>query len=165
MKIDANRQNYAGQSPLDLSITGFLRNSFNVIIKRKEIHFDSHKLLTNGHPVLSQCILNGWGPETEAILQMGADPNCRGQDQLTPLHLACQCQNFVVVEKLISNCANISAKDIRGDTPLHTACNSYCSVHFITALTNAGADPHLPNNAGAKPADHGNYAYLWKTNT
>ena len=50
--------------------------------------------------------------------------NCKDQvQQRTPLHMACGGANMKIVKALILLGAEIDAKDVGGETPLHTASN------------------------------------------
>ena len=46
---------------------------------------------------------------------------------------------------------DINAKNNRGDTPLHMAAKTQFTVHIISALVEAGADPNAKNNRGDTP--------------
>jgi ankyrin repeat protein len=75
---------------------------------------------------LDQLLLQsvGGGSSLEAIsliLELGADPNCRGANERTPLHIAAVKANADAIELLLEAGADVYAKDRRGMVPIFLA--------------------------------------------
>lgn len=86
------------------------------------------------------------------MLQAGADPFGPLDDGRTPVHLATAPGWQPVLDILINDGCNPSARDHNGCTPLHTALeHPDCSVEVIRTLIAAGADPELSHANGETP--------------
>ncbi len=59
-----------------------------------------------------------------ALLEGGADPNMKGPEGRTPLHLAAKAGHLDVVQELLRQNARAFVKDDRGKTPLHLAAGA-----------------------------------------
>ena len=102
------------------------------------------------------------------FLQVGADPNARGRDGATPLHLASAALLFrtdanrgqsAVVAALLEGGADPNARDEAGATPLHhIARGRFDNAAAAVLLLGAGADPNARDLNGATPAPRGPYA-------
>ena len=69
-------------------------------------------------------------------LDAGADPNARGEYEMTPLHNAAMCGNAETVKALLNAGADPNARSEDDETPLHWAG----SAEVVGALLDAGAD-------------------------
>lgn len=98
----------------------------------------------------------------ELALAKGADINVRsrrGYDEyrrrdslprgLTALHLAAASGSAETIKALIAHDADLKARNIGGDTPLHRAAQGNASN--VAILLEAGADPNLRNWRGDTP--------------
>lgn len=83
---------------------------------------------------------------------MGADPNARNEDGLTPLHIAVRRETPLVVESLIRFGAKTDVKDPAGDTPLHRAV-VYSSPGVVRSLLRNSADVHALDKDGLTPLE------------
>lgn len=80
-------------------------------------------------------------------LDNGADINVQGVLKSgTALHRA----GYKTAQILIDRGADIHARDMEGDTPLHSAASS-TEPEVITMLIEAGADPNAQNKRGQTP--------------
>ena len=96
----------------------------------------------------------GWGTvETMSVLlNAGADVGVRGGKYgNTPLHFAAFLGCGVgIVNSLLDAGADIEARDLGGETPLHFAVESG-NPETVKALLNAGADREARNTDGMTP--------------
>jgi len=92
------------------------------------------------------------------ILQGKADVNIKETDGMTPLHVAACSGNMDFVEILISNGADINAKNIygiaNGITPLHCATGVGESVELAKFLISKGADVNAKCDDGGTSLDY-----------
>jgi len=70
----------------------------------------------------------------------------------TPLHLAAEKGNLLVVEKLLDYGADMKAKNKSGDTPLHLAAEKG-NLLIVNLLLENGADFEFKNERGETPLD------------
>ena len=74
-----------------------------------------------------------------ALLKAGADPNARGLQQRTPLHLATKGGHPSIVAELLDRGADPNVRDLGHATPLQVAAESG-DLRIVAALLDAGAD-------------------------
>lgn len=86
------------------------------------------------------------------VRAMGADPNARNEDGLTPLHIAVRRETPLVIESLIRHGARTDIKDRAGDTPLHRAV-VYSSPGVVWSLLRVSADVHALDEDGLTPLE------------
>src|SRR5712691_8952051 len=93
------------------------------------------------------------------LLDLGADPNARNWDDVTPLHQAVRARNLAVVEVLLARGADANARDkSRRSTPLRravsgtgaggTAGTADLMVPLTRLLLAYGADPDAQDKRG-----------------
>jgi len=85
----------------------------------------------------------------ELFLRWDFDPNERGKDGSTPLHVA---KTGAVARALIRAGADLEATDAWGQTPLHVAVKEG-KADVVEALLTAGASPWTRNAKGETPLD------------
>jgi ankyrin repeat protein len=94
-------------------------------------------------------------PETaQMLLDRGADPSLPSSNALhvAPLHSAVAANRLDLVELLLSNGADVQARDTSGITPLHTAAATG-NREIRDRLLTAGADVEARTNDGKTPPD------------
>ena len=100
-------------------------------------------------------------PVVQLLVRHGADVNASGDDENTPLHLACQqaYPNVALVEQLLSLGAEPDVCNHCGNTPLFGASSAdspYASetekkLAVMVLLLEAGANPCARNMFGRTP--------------
>ena len=75
----------------------------------------------------------------------------KGADAWMPLHFAVMMRKTAMVSLLVSRGANVKAKTIEGDTPLHMAVARGKEMKIADLLIKNGADTEARNNNGATP--------------
>jgi ankyrin repeat protein len=73
-----------------------------------------------------------------------------GVKDVTPLHVAVDNFNRVIVELLLAHGADVNARDAQGRTPLHFAV-IYRDIELARVLLDAKADPNAKDAAGLTP--------------
>lgn len=100
-------------------------------------------------------ILRGSRKIVDLLLKNGADLTERGEELgVSPLILAVNTGNREVVELLVSRGARVNAKDDRGWTALHEACNcsdSPSNMLIVDLLLRHGADVRAEDAKGQTP--------------
>ncbi|KAM0365745.1 hypothetical protein ACHAPK_009266 [Fusarium culmorum] len=101
----------------------------------------------------------------QRLLDSGADPVAQDLDHWTPLHYACELSRLdsarhdqdcflyrdsMRVTTLIANKADVNAKGLDGNTPLHCAAMSG-RIHLVELLIEAGGDINAANFEGRTP--------------
>ena len=97
---------------------------------------------TTGFTLLLQALSSGKMMEEEAmsLIAGGADPNARGQDEMSALHHAINAGlSSAVVKSLLDSGARVNAKDRAGRSPLDLAV-SCGSLAIVNILIKYGAD-------------------------
>jgi ankyrin repeat protein len=124
-----------------------------------------------GWTSLYEAISMGHVQVVKVLQEHGADIETKDNDGRTPLHLSCSDGHLAVVNELLipsdnkgstttsilgkrkRQGANVEAKDIYGDTPLHLA-SFWDQLPVVKALLSAGADIRAANNEGLLPVHY-----------
>lgn len=83
------------------------------------------------------------------LVQKGADINCKTEEGLTPLHLACQGKSSSVCGFLIEFDADINVRDKRGFAPIHIVCYQAFSRKVLSMMIKNGADVNAITHHGS----------------
>ncbi|OUM60578.1 hypothetical protein PIROE2DRAFT_27429, partial [Piromyces sp. E2] len=79
------------------------------------------------------------------LLEHGANVDFKDRNQWTPLHIACQNNNMMImVQLLLENGASICEKGRDGNTPLHAASENN-KPEIVKVLLDQGADVNCKN--------------------
>jgi len=89
----------------------------------------------------------------ELLLEYGANPNARGDREMTPLHFAAYNDELDVVPVLIAAGAELDSIDEYGCTPLTHAARSMEGLDICTLLLDAGASYDIPAAAALGDLD------------
>ena len=87
------------------------------------------------------------------LISKGADPNRAARNGLTPLYVAAQHGNLIVMEFLIDSGADVNSKTTRGNTPLINAADEGQS-RAVEYLLERGAEINWRNSKGMSALDH-----------
>lgn len=90
----------------------------------------------------------------DRLVELGADPNSRNEQDITPLHEAVGRMNLVAIDALLRHGAKINAKTRDGKTPLHWAV-MIGDARIVKRLLNYNADIHAEDTDNQSPLDHG----------
>lgn len=75
----------------------------------------------------------------------------------TALHVSCRANNAQAAADLVERGANVHAKTVQGQTPLHLACNSRDNVYMVRVLIEAGASVIELDANGKSPLELASY--------
>jgi hypothetical protein len=96
---------------------------------------------------LRQACMAGDTQLVRSLLARGNDPDSRGGDGCSPLHIAAACGHEECIEVLLESGAHVDASNHLGDTPLAVAASHGC-VRCVGALLGARADASRQNRRG-----------------
>jgi len=91
----------------------------------------------------------------ESLLKAGANPNSFDEISKTPLHYACEREDYSIIRVLLEYGADINAQNIETDnqhTPLGYVADC-ASAELIEYLLDMGADPLLRGWMGLNAID------------
>lgn len=107
-----------------------------------------------GRQDLHYCAADGDVPAILARLAAGDDVGLADKQGFTALHFAAQQSQTEAVRALLEAGAPVDPQDRYGNTPLWRAVfDSRGQSATVQVLLQAGADPDIVNNAGARPRD------------
>lgn len=87
------------------------------------------------------------------LISRGADLNARGQNDITPLHLACNYNYTKIIKLLLESGADVNAETLSKQTPLH-CCMAIEKMENARLLLENGASLDVTDNFGKKPIDY-----------
>ena len=91
----------------------------------------------------------------QLLVERGADVGAPDQDHDTALHSACLFGKLDIARELLDHGATVTAKNDRGETPLHATSQgeseSQDGVHLAQLLLERGADVGAPDNENTTP--------------
>lgn len=112
-----------------------------------------------GMTPLNMAVMNETLEVAEVLLKRGADVNVKDKNKCSPLHNACilryekfTSRDEAFVGLLLEHNADINARTVLGNTPLHYA-SQYGTTRMVELLIGAGADLNSKNNYGCTPFD------------
>ncbi|KAK3704735.1 hypothetical protein QZH41_001082 [Actinostola sp. cb2023] len=142
---DLTAQTYQGYTALEVAA--------EPAQKVLHVHDDPVSPITDAEKQLLEAAKTG-DLDTVKKLCNSVTVNCRDLDGRcsTPLHFAAGYNRVRVVEYLLTNGADVHAKDKGGLVPLHNAC-SYGHYEVAELLVKHGADPQKKNRDGYTPLD------------
>jgi uncharacterized protein len=143
-----------GVSPLHWAARGGSVEVANLLVTRGE---SVSELDSNGETPLFWAVANGRATTAEFLIKSGANVNATNFAASTPLLVA--ARNAIapdLIKVLVSEGANVNAKDRRGENALHKIAQYGCSEALVPeaqALFGAGADITAKNEEGKTPMD------------
>lgn len=107
---------------------------------------------SSGATPLHEAIRYGHTDIAKLLLASGSDPNAKDNLGKTPILLIIpEEQRDRLYTLLINNNADVSIKDMYGDTVLHTATMTHVPTSILRQLLFAGADVNARNKVGVTP--------------
>ncbi|KAI5741630.1 hypothetical protein M8J76_015533 [Diaphorina citri] len=106
---------------------------------------------TNGCSALFYAVTLGHADATTLLLQYGATPNRQDRKGRTPAHCGAAKGQFETLRILHENGANVWARNVKGDFPLHDAVQSGRRELVIWLLTQRPDAINATNNDGKTP--------------
>ncbi len=98
-------------------------------------------------------ILRDYGANINGHYFQKQTPFDKAVKEQTPLAEAIDDRNWLVVNWLLENGANVKSRDANGDTPLHRVAHLQDVGDIVRKLLRRGADPTARNNKGQTPLD------------
>lgn len=99
---------------------------------------------------LFEAVRRGDARRVEGLLEKGADPNCRDENGLTPLHIAAKFGRVEIIRRLVTKGADPNARGRNSATPLHLAAESG-QEEAARLLVELGADVNARDESGRTP--------------
>jgi uncharacterized protein len=99
---------------------------------------------------LAAAVAEGDAAKIKALIAAGADPNARGERNVTLLEWSLLRQSPRGLAALLENGANPSETGVGGATPLHLAGMAN-DPQYLRILLDHGADPNAPHGATGEP--------------
>ncbi|WP_353272741.1 ankyrin repeat domain-containing protein [Wolbachia endosymbiont (group A) of Urophora cardui] len=131
-----------GRTSLELAAQ---KNRVNVIEFLKKAQLDLDKELLTA-------VQDGDLNKVEGLANQGAGLNTKGSNDWTLLHFAVFSNKFDIVKFLLDKNANIKAKDVYGNTPLHVAAQYDSKLEIVEFLLDRNASGiNDVNNNGSTP--------------
>lgn len=110
-----------------------------------------HTKNSNGFTCLVLAVKNGYLDMVNELLEIGLDIETpSGENDMRPLHFACNGFQTNMVQLLLEKGASAKSKDKISNTPLHFAA-ARGVANIIALLDKADADVNATNNYGATP--------------
>jgi hypothetical protein len=103
---------------------------------------------------LWQLMIHGGTRTVLELLDAGMDPHLRDSRGRTLMHRIRSFDHSRLLPRLLAEGLDVNARDKEGSTPLYLAVVHQWPAGLIIALTEAGADPHLPNQDDMSVIDH-----------
>ena len=71
----------------------------------------------NGSTLMHRCCKDGNLRLLTVLIELGLDVNVKGENKMTPLHVAAMQNHLQIVNLLLNSCADVFAKDFEGSRP------------------------------------------------
>jgi ankyrin repeat protein len=144
-----NEKDKAGFNALLRALQSKHDDVAEVLVVRPELDVNAQG--SNGITALMQYVIRNDKNRIQNLLDRGANPNLRDDEQDTALHLAAQRGDIDIVRMLLAKEADVNAKNKLGGTPLMWA-GVYGHEEVARALLEKGADAKLKDADGLTAA-------------
>lgn len=157
---DPNVRDANGSTPLELAETTESIRAIHALIS---VGADVNARSVDGNTALHWAASNGRLPCVHALLECNASPHLRNNRGETPLLLVpglrheCRVNGSKIAELLISQGADIHARDNGGRQTIHNAARQGYDELLLTLLQH-GADPHARSFCGVTPRQFATHA-------
>ena len=139
---DVNSTNKEGVTAL---MAACRKGNMDVIYVLLKAGVDPHISDSNGNTWIHHAIVGGCNETIQEIINHGAHVNATNKDNITPLILACQDGNEVVIKTLLDAGADPYINSVEGHTSLHAAVLGGCSNEALHKIIDYGVDVNATN--------------------
>ncbi|CAD5216879.1 unnamed protein product [Bursaphelenchus okinawaensis] len=157
-KVDINRANHEGWTPLMYALTNGCSEAVTLLMKAnadyKVLNFKGTNALGLGGAYGHRGSLRNFCKalaEMKGSITLHEALNTRDAYQKTPLHYAAENSQWQAAQVLIENGADLDVQDAEGNTPLMLAVKTKKDRMTIQQLLKGGADVNVANNKGELP--------------
>ena len=152
-KVDVNVQDIYGITPLHMACNRGNRAAVEVLLLQENININIQDKQQDT-PLHDACLLGDpW--IVEKLLDRGADVLVSNDENVIPLHIACQegytdIVNMMLRKRFDERSKMLNTYDNEYNYPLHLACRSGC-VEIVKVLFLNNADPSVVKEGGLTP--------------
>jgi len=164
--FNSNQKSYYKKSLLNQHNNN---NNCNNISKKEENSIFSNNINNNASNIIDSPLFQAIFMQNINLiidlLDKGENPNISLIDGMTPLHLAINKKNEIIIEYLLKNNANPNSKIIvNGQTPVHFAVINNCNKKILKLLVEYGGSFNIEDNNKKTALDYinniGIYDYI-----
>ncbi|ESN93718.1 hypothetical protein HELRODRAFT_180582 [Helobdella robusta] len=141
-----------GETPMTSAILSKCSTDLLLHLVSEGAHLDYRN--SRGDTPLHVAAVSGNVVALKTVLDLGASPNSRSSDNLTPLHQLCRARDVELanycVQMLLENYSVVDVADQAGNTELHHSCR-LGRLHITRKLIVYGANINRQNETGNTP--------------
>ncbi|CAN8072110.1 unnamed protein product [Agarophyton chilense] len=116
-----------------------------LLIEKGGAQIDSCNDILGVYPI-HLCCETGASQALKFLIDHGADPNCRDDNEFVPLHYAAACEESTeCINHLLEAQADVNAVSLAIETPVYTAVSRWNMTQFWKILR-AGGDPSIAHS-------------------
>lgn len=147
---NANASDSAGFLPIHYAAAGGFVDVVRLLL---DFGSDVSSYLTGFSPLVI-CSQNGHAGVIRVLMDFGGDVEEKGKGGCPAIVAAANFCHRDCIETLLDYGADIHARDLSGNTPLHAAAKHEAPGPVVELLLARGADANLQNQSGSTPLQH-----------